>query len=86
MSNELKVTVVQYEEFVGMDFIAPATYFIMDSLQNYVFIHTRDRSKAQDYIDEHYGKNRYKVVASKLQKGKGDITCRGNQTVRGQRK
>lgn len=85
MTN-IKITVVSYQEFAEYDFMPPATFFIMDSMQNYHFIHTRDRKTAQDWVDEHFGKGRYTVKASKIQKGNGERTAVGHQTRRGQRK
>lgn len=78
--KEIKVTVVSHEEFTDYEFQPPSSFFIMDSLQNYNFYHTRSRAAAQDKVDEDYGKGRYKVIASKLEKGSGEYTCRGTQT------
>jgi len=82
----LKTTVVTFEQYTALDFNPPATFFIMNALGEYIFIHTRERLKAQTWVDEHYGKGQYTVKASKLQRGKGDVTCRGSQTKRGQKK
>ena len=76
MSKEQKVTVVSYEQFTDIDFIPPANFFVMDSMQNYHFIHTGNRAKAQEYVDGEFGKGRYTVRASKMSKSKGDITAR----------
>lgn len=84
--SELKTTVVSFEQFSGYDFIPPATFFIKNAMGEFVFIHTRDRAKAQAWVDENYGKGRYTVNASKLQKGSGDVTVRGVATRKGQQK
>lgn len=86
MSNDVRVTVVDFELFSDIDFTPPATFFIRNACGDFVYLHTRSREKAQAYVDEHYGKNRYKVNASKIQKGGGNVTAVGHQTRRGQRK
>lgn len=88
MSKELKVTVVDDKTFTDIDFIPPSTFFIMDSLQNYHFVHTSDRKVAQDWVDAEFGKGKYTVKASKEQKTKsklesGEISVRGSNTRRG---
>lgn len=75
-----KVTVVSYEEFTDIEFAPPASFFIKNAVGEFVFIHTRDRSVAQTYIDNTYGVGKYKVNASKMQKPKKEVTARGYQT------
>jgi len=65
-----KTTVVSFEQFSNYEFIPPATFFIQNALGEYIFIHTSKRATAQEWVDEEYGKHRYTVKASKLQKGK----------------
>lgn len=91
MSKELKITTVDYNTFTDYEFIPPATFFVMDSLQNYHFIHTSDRKVAQDWCDDYFGKSKYTVKASKEQKTKikneaGIYTCTGTSTRRGQKR
>ena len=68
--EKIKTTQVSYEEFTNYEFQPPATFYIMDSLQNYIFVHTSQRSVAQEVVDEMYGKGRYTVRAAKQQKSK----------------
>lgn len=86
MDSKVKTTVVSFSVFSAYDFIPPATWFIKNAVGDYIFIHTRDRATAQSWVDEHYGKGRYTVNASKMQKGNGDVTCRGVATRKGQKK
>lgn len=85
-----KITTVSFEQFSNYEFIPPATFFIQNALGEYVFIHTSKRAVAQDWVNEEYGKGRYTVKASKLQKGKelGEHSkpAYGTATRRGQRK
>lgn len=77
--KEIKTTVVSYEEFTDIDFSFPANFYILTAMGDYLFLHTSDRKKAQDYVDEHYSKL-YKVKSSKLEKGSGNYTVRGTQS------
>ena len=89
--KEVKVTMVSFEEFSDYEFNPPATFYIMDCLQNYHFVHTSDRKVAQDWVDETFGKGRYTVKASKIQKTKfksesGTYSAVGVATRKGQKK
>ena len=89
-SKELKTTVLSYDEYTHM-IDPPSTFFIKDAIGQYVFIHTSDRAKAQEHVDEIYGKGKYTVIASRLQKTKskredGGLSCRGTATRKGQKK
>ena len=44
--KEIKVTVVSYAEFTDYEFQPPSSFFIMDSMQNYIFYNTRSRAAA----------------------------------------
>ena len=90
MAN-IKITVVSYEDFSDYQFQPPATFYIMDCLQNYHFVHTSDRKVAQNWVDETFGKGRYTVKASKIQKTKfksesGTYSAVGVATRKGQKK
>lgn len=85
MTKELKITVVDYTTFTDYEFNPPATFYVMDCLQNYHFIHTSDRKIAQDWCDDYFGKSKYTVKASKEQKTKsksesGELSVRGSNT------
>jgi hypothetical protein len=84
--SELKITVITFEEFSDYEFIPPATFYVMDSMQNYHFVHTSKRDVAQSWCDDFFGKGKYSVKASKIQKGKGDYTAVGTSTRRGQKR
>lgn len=80
-----KVTIVDYNTFTDYLFIPPSTFYIQNAMGEYWFIHTASRQVAQEFVDITYGKNRYTVVASKLQKTvskseSGELSCRGTAT------
>ena len=85
--DDVIVTQVSYEEFIDYEFQPPATFYVMDSLQNYSFYHTSSRKAAQETADIMYGKGKYTVKAAKIQKNKprtesGMLTCTGTQSRR----
>lgn len=89
--KEIKITIVDYATFTDYQFNPPSTFYVMDCLQNYHYIHTSDRKVAQDWVDSKFGKGKYTVKASKEQKVKprtesGDYTCVGVATRKGQKK
>ena len=83
--TEQKITVMTYEEVSVFGFEAPATFFIVNALGQYIFIHTRDRAKAQKYVDSEYGKGKYTVKTAKMsmKSGKGEVTASGYNSRRG---
>lgn len=87
----IRITVVSYEQFSEWDFIDPATWFIVNASQQFVYFHTADRAKAQEACNNLYGDGFYKVKTSKMQKSKsklesGGLSCTGTTTRRGQGK
>jgi len=89
--GKIKITQLSYAEFTDYDFQPPATFYVMDSLQNYTFIHTSQRTVAQEVVDEIYGKGRYTIKAAKQQKTKskredGGYSAIGVGTRKGQKK
>lgn len=88
---EVKTTVVSYEEFTSIDFTPPSTFYVMSATQDYYFFHTSKRDVAQAEADELFGKGRYTVKASKMQKTKskmesGGYSAIGVGTTRGQKR
>lgn len=86
-----KITIVEFEEYAMIDFKPPSTFYIRNSLGQFVYIHTSSRATAQEWVDENYGKGRYTVNASKIQKTKskqegGGYTCTGVATRKGQQR
>lgn len=80
-----KVTIVDFNTFSDYLFVPPSTFYIQNAMGEYWFVHTATRAVAQEYIDSVYGKGRYTVVASKLQKTvskseSGELSCRGTAT------
>jgi len=88
--DKQKVTVVSYADFAKWEFIPPATFFIKDAMGDYIFVHTAKRAVAQEWVDSEYGKGRYTVNTSRLQKGaplgEDSKPAFGTATRRGQKR
>ena len=88
MSSEIKVTVVeafeieQYDEDDGFSFTHPSKYYFVNGLEQYVYVHTRNRQVIVDYIKEHYD-GKYTVRTAKESKGSGEYTCNGSNSRKG---
>lgn len=83
--SKMKISEVSFDEFTDIDFVPKSTFFIRGAMGSYFFIHTSRRDEAQKWADENFGKGKYTVVASKLQKTKsrqenGGYSCRGTAT------
>lgn len=83
--KEMKVTVVDYETFADYEFIPCSTFFVRGATGDYYFFHTSKRAEAQKQADEMFGKGKYTVVASRLQKEKsksesGSLSCTGTNS------
>lgn len=74
--SKMKVTEVSFSEFEDDEFESPSTFYIRTAT-NYLFLHSRDRHKCQEWVDNEYGKNKYIVRASKLTQPKGGQTAVG---------
>ncbi len=80
------VSVLSYEEYqeaVAESKILPK-YYIVDALQQYVFVHTRNRVIAYDYFKEHYPM--YTLRTSRADSGGGSGCSDTSSTRRGQAK
>lgn len=57
---------VDYLVANSLDFTPPRRFYFRNSLDEYVFIKTRSRAKAQKMVDDYYGKRLYRVACSRL--------------------
>lgn len=60
----MRTTEVSFEQFSAIDFEDIATYYVRTAL-GYLYLHTKSRKDAQEFVDGIYGKGHYKVRASK---------------------
>lgn len=60
-------------------------FFVVDAMGLYVFIKTRDRTTAQEWVNENYGAGKYRV-RTYVQDGvaSSDASCRATETRKGQ--
>ena len=54
----------------------PSRYYIVDAFGHLVFVRVRSRSKAQEIVDEVYGKGFYKIRYMGLEANKENISAR----------
>jgi len=84
--KEPVVSVLSYEEYqaaVAEGKILPK-YYIVNALQSYVFVHTRNRLIAYEYFKEHYPM--YTLRTSRQDSGGGSGCSETSSTRRGQAK
>jgi len=82
--KEPVVSVLSYEEYqaaVAEGKILPK-YYIVNALQQYVFVHTRNRLIAYNYFKEHYPM--YTLRTSRQDGGRGSGCSDTSSTRRGQ--
>lgn len=82
---------VKFEVFSAWDFMPPGSFYIRDAAGNYVFFKTSSRTIAQDHVNKEYGKGKYTVIPTKIEKTKsklesGGLSCTGTATRRGQKR
>jgi hypothetical protein len=83
--------IVEYEEFTDYEFIPPGSFYIRAASGDYIFLKTSNRAAAQEHINNEYGKGRYTVIPTKLEKTKsklesGGLSCTGTNTRKGQKR
>lgn len=86
--KEIRVSYVEYENYIAYDFVDLSTWFIVNASQQYVFFHTSDRALAQQTCNSLYGIGFYTVKTSKTQKTKskqegGGLSCSGINSRKG---
>ena len=85
-TKELIVSVLSWEEYqaaVAEGRVLPK-YYILNALQQYVFVHTRNRVVAYDYFKLHYPQ--YTLRTSRQDGGGGSGCSETSSTRRGQSK
>lgn len=90
MAKTIKTTLVKESEIELWDeesgsFILnqPSKFFVTLATGDLLFLHTRDRLAAQQYIDSEYGKGFYVVKQCKQGSGSGEYTASGTTSRRG---
>ena len=83
IEKPIETVTLSYAEYVSADTF-PSKYFIVNALQQYVFIVTRSREKAEQYRKEHYPM--YGLRCTVQEKGGGSGCSDTSSTRRGQSK
>lgn len=89
MSKQFKVTVVDAansevwdDEFEGFVFNILANFYFLNAMGEIVWLHTRSRSEALNYIKEHYD-GKYALRTARDSKSNGNLTCSGVNSRKG---
>lgn len=87
MTKPIKTTLVKEDEIEVWDqesesFVLnqPSKFFVTLATGDLLFLHTRDRLVAQQFIDSQYGKGFYTVKQCKQGSGSGEYTASGSTT------
>lgn len=83
VEKAIEAVTLSYAEYVSA-VRYPSKYFIVNALQQYVFIITRSREKAEQYRKEHYPM--YGLRCTTTEKGGGTGCSETSSTRRGQAK
>ena len=73
----------EYQQAIEEGKILPK-YYIVDAMQNYVFVHTRNRLVAYEWLKEHYPQ--YGMRTTRQDSGTGGGCSETSSTRRGQAK
>ena len=90
MTKTIRTTLVKESEIEVWDeesgsFVLnqPSKFFVTLATGDLLFLHTRDRLAAQQYIDSEYGKGFYVVKQCKQGSGSGEYTATGANSRKG---
>ena len=90
MTKTIKTTLVKESEIEVWDqesesFVLnqPSKFYVTLATGDLLFLHTRDRLAAQQYIDSEYGKGFYTVKQCKQGSGSGEYTATGSNSRKG---
>lgn len=76
IQNQHKKFVVLLPDEVRDMKTPPSRYYIVDAFGHYVFVKVRERGKAQEIIDEVYGKGFYSLRRMGLEPIGGEVSAR----------
>jgi len=74
--NQHKKFVVLSPDEVQSVKTPPSRYYIIDAFGHYIFVKVRERTKAQEIINEIYGKGFYKIRRMGLEPIGGEVSAR----------
>lgn len=63
----------------------PSKFYILDAM-GIVFVKAINREKAQDIVDEEYGKGKYVIRCCKISGSRDNLSVRATATTKGQKK
>lgn len=72
----MKTTYVDYPEYLDLNFRNPCRYYILNALQQRVYIHCKTRGEAKEWVDNEYN-GRYTVQCAIPERPSGTETAFG---------
>lgn len=80
-TKEIETIIINsYVDMDDPEFKAPSNYYIINSLGDRVFIISRSRAKATQYITDNYGAGFFKLRTMKIEKTNKPLSVRGTAT------
>ena len=80
-SKEIETIIIDsYVDVDDPEFKAPSNYYIINSLGERVFITTRSRAKAEQWITDTYGAGFFKLRTMKIERTSKPLSVRGTAT------
>lgn len=61
MAKQLESVIVNYENFIDLEFTPPSKWYIRNAIGDYEFVKVQKREKAQQFFDEKYGVGKFVV-------------------------
>lgn len=87
----MKITIVEASESEvwcaeseGFVFNVLSTFYFVNALGQFIWLHTRSRQEALNYIKENYD-GKYALRTARQSKSSGNLTCTGVGTRKGQK-
>lgn len=81
--KEIKITVVEFALAHEEGFRKPSKYFIRNSCGDFVYIHSKSRKEAQEWVNDNYCKGKYTVSAAGEEGGNSSsVRCTTNNISR----
>ena len=61
MAKQIESVIVNYENFIDLEFTPPSKWYIRNAIGDYEFVKVQKREKAQQFFDEKYGVGKFVV-------------------------
>ena len=73
----MKISYVEHSVYSDLNFRNPAKFYIIDAMLRRVYIHSKLRNEAQEWVNDEYGVGKYTVRCASTEKSSGKETAFG---------